>query len=142
VYKFASVIFALLAGGSTALEAFINGELGKNTTALVATFFSLFVGAVFFLISIVLAGDAKELMFIKDVNPKFFLGGIFGGLIIYFTIMAIPALGVSNTLVIILVSQILLGFFIDSVLVGNVTMHLYKYIGIVLMGIGAFFILN
>ncbi|GAA0239928.1 DMT family transporter [Metaclostridioides mangenotii] len=142
MYKFASIIFALLAGGSTALEAFINGELGKNTTALVATFFSLLVGAVFFLISIVLAGDVKELVFIRDVNPKFLLGGIFGGLIIYFTIMAIPSLGVSNTLVIILVSQILLGFFIDSILLGEVTMHIYKYIGIALMAIGAFFILN
>ena len=30
-----AIIFATLAGVSTSLEAFINGELGKNTTALV-----------------------------------------------------------------------------------------------------------
>ncbi len=45
--KLWAIIFALLAGGST-LEAFINGELGKSTTALVATFISLTVGAIFF----------------------------------------------------------------------------------------------
>lgn len=44
-----SIIFAILAGVSTALEAFINGELGKNTTALIATFISLLVGTIFFL---------------------------------------------------------------------------------------------
>ncbi|OJT72304.1 hypothetical protein BM531_21925, partial [Clostridioides difficile] len=32
--KLWAIIFALLAGGSTVLEAFINGELGKSTTAL------------------------------------------------------------------------------------------------------------
>ena len=44
------IIFAILAGTSTALEAFINGELGKNTSAISATFISLLVGCVFFLL--------------------------------------------------------------------------------------------
>ena len=47
-----AIIFATLAGVSTSLEAFINGELGKNTTALVATFISLVVGTIFFFINI------------------------------------------------------------------------------------------
>ncbi|GKZ02530.1 hypothetical protein ANS017_10130 [Paraclostridium bifermentans] len=46
--KLVSIIFAILAGGSTALEAFINGELGKSTSAVTATFISLVVGSVFF----------------------------------------------------------------------------------------------
>ena len=50
------IIFAILAGASTALEAFINGELGKNTSAMSATFISLLVGCVFFLISIIVMG--------------------------------------------------------------------------------------
>ena len=140
--KLGAILFALLAGGSTALEAFINGELSKSTTALVATFVSLVIGALFFLASIILAGDIKDLTHIRDISPKLLLGGVFGGLIVYFTIMSIPELGVSNTLVIILVSQILIGFFIDSVVLKEVSMHLYKYIGIVVMAIGAFFIIN
>lgn len=137
-----AILFAILAGGSTALEAFINGELGKNTTALIATFISLVVGALFFLISILLTGGYKSLTNIGDISPKLLLGGIFGGLIIYFTVKAIPNLGVSNTLTLIVVSQILLGFFIDGVVLQTQAMHLYKYIGAVLVVIGTFFIVN
>ncbi len=78
-----AIIFATLAGVSTSLEAFINGELGKSTTALVATFISLTVG-----------------------------------------------------------SLVLVGFFIDSVILGQETMHLYKYIGVILLILGTFFIVN
>lgn len=137
-----AVLFAVLAGSSTALEAFINGELGKNTTALIATFISLVVGAVFFLISILVTGDLKTLVNINEINPKLLLGGILGGLVIYFTVRAIPNLGVSNTLTLIVVSQMLLSFFIDSYLLGQGTMHLYNYIGAALLVIGTFFILN
>ncbi|MFA1708882.1 DMT family transporter [Clostridioides difficile] len=70
------------------------------------------------------------------------LGGVFGGLIIYFTVKAIPNLGVSNTLILTLVSQVLVGFFIDSVILGQETMHLYKYIGVILLILGTFFIVN
>lgn len=137
-----AILYAILAGGSTALEAFINGELGKNTTALITTFISLLVGAVFFLISILLSGDLKELMNVGNISPKLLLGGVFGGCIIYFTVKAIPNLGVSNTLTLIVISQILLGFFIDSVILQTQTMHLYKYIGALLLVIGTFFIIN
>ncbi|HEK8708406.1 TPA: DMT family transporter, partial [Clostridioides difficile] len=68
--------------------------------------------------------------------------GVFGGLIIYFTVKAIPNLGVSNTLILTLVSQVLVGFFIDSVILGQETMHLYKYIGVILLILGTFFIVN
>ncbi|MGL5752367.1 MAG: DMT family transporter [Paraclostridium sp.] len=140
--KLIAIIFAILAGGSTAVEAFINGELGKNTSALSATFITLVVGSVFFFISMILTGDIKSLTNISNISPKLLLGGIFGGLIIYFTVKAIPGLGVSNTLTLIVVSQILLGFFIDVVILKEQIMHLYKYIGAILLVIGTFFIMN
>ncbi len=136
-----AVLFAILAGVSTAIEAFVNGELGKNTTALIATFISLVVGALFFLISILLAGDFKDLANINSINPKLLIGGILGGLIIYFTVKSVPSLGVSNTLTLIVVSQMLVGFFIDATLLKE-SIHLYKYIGAILLVIGTFFILS
>lgn len=137
-----AIMFAVLAGLSTTLEAFFNGELEKNTTALVATFISLVVGSVFFLISILIAGDFRDLIKVGTIKPILLLGGIFGGLIIYFTVKAIPSLGVSNTLTLIVISQILLGFIIDNVILGKSTLHLYNYIGAVLLFIGVFFMLN
>lgn len=136
-----SIIFASLAGVSTALEAFINGELGKNTTALIATFISLLVGTIFFFISICVTGNLKTLYSFNDINPKLLLGGILGGLVIYFTVKAIPNLGVSKTLTLIVVSQMLVSFFIDLNTYRQ-TIHLYNYIGAILLFIGTFFILN
>ncbi|WP_195939554.1 DMT family transporter [Romboutsia sp. 1001713B170131_170501_G6] len=136
-----AILFAILAGVSTAIEAFVNGELGKNTTALIATFISLVVGALFFLISILLAGDFKDLANINSINPKLLIGGILGGLIIYFTVKSVPSLGVSNTLTLIVISQMLIGFFIDATLLKE-SIHLYKYIGAILLVIGTFFILS
>ncbi|MDK2563373.1 DMT family transporter [Romboutsia sedimentorum] len=137
-----AIICAILAGGSTALEAFVNGELGKNTTALTATFISLVVGVLFFLISILVTGDLKSLMNISDINPKLLIGGVLGGLVIYFTVKSVPTLGVSNTLTLIVVSQMLIGLLIDGIILGQGSMHLYKYIGAILLVIGTFFILN
>ena len=136
-----SIIFASLAGVSTALEAFINGELGKNTTALIATFISLLIGTIFFFISICVTGNLKTLYSFNDINPKLLLGGILGGLVIYFTVNAIPSLGVSKTLTLIVVSQMLVSFFIDLNTYRQ-TIHLYNYIGAILLFIGTFFILN
>ena len=140
--NFGAIIFAVLAGISTTLEAFFNGELEKNTTALAATFISLVIGSLFFLMSILVTGSFKDLLKIGNVNPILLLGGIFGGLIIYFTVRAIPTLGVSNTLTLIVVSQVLLGFIIDSLILGKNTIHLYNYIGATLIFIGVFFMLN
>ena len=129
-----AIIFATLAGVSTSLEAFINGELGKNTTALVATFISLVVGTIFFFINICLTGNLKTLASFNDINPKLLLGGVLGGLVIYFTVKSVPNLGVSKT-------QMIVGFFIDSHIYKE-AMHLYNYIGAILLFIGTFFILS
>ena len=136
-----AIIFATLAGVSTALEAFINGELGKNTTALVATFISLVVGTIFFFINICVTGNLKTLASFDGINPKLLFGGILGGLVIYFTTKSVPNLGVSKTLTLIVVSKMIVGFLIDSHIYKE-TLYLYNYIGAILLFIGTFFILN
>ena len=136
-----AIIFATLAGVSTALEAFINGELGKNTTALVATFISLVVGTIFFFINICVTGNLKTLASFDGINPKLLFGGILGGLVIYFTTKSVPNLGVSKILTLIVVSQMIVGFLIDSHIYKE-TLYLYNYIGAILLFIGTFFILN
>ena len=137
-----AIMFAVLAGLSTTLEAFFNGELEKNTSALIATFISLVIGALFFLLSILVTGNFKDLLKMEKLNPILLLGGIFGGLIIYFTVIAIPTLGVSNTLIVIVISQVLLGFVIDSLVFGKTPIQLYNCIGVALIFIGVFFIIN
>ena len=76
------------------------------------------------------------------MSPKLLLGGVLGGLVIYFTVKSISILGVSKTLTLIVVSQMIVGFFIDSFILGQEQLHLYKIIGATLLFIGTFFILN
>lgn len=142
MFRIISIFFAILAGATTALEALVNGELCKNTSPIIATFISLVIGSIFFLISMFLSGDIKNFLSIDSIHPKLLLGGVFGGLIIYFTIKAMDGIGLSNTLTIIVVSQILIGFFIDVIILKEQTMHLYKYIGALLLFIGTFFIVS
>lgn len=136
-----AIIYAILAGICTSLEAFINSELEKNTTALVATFISLLVGSLIFLFFIVISNDLKSLTSINSVNPILLIGGILGGFIVYFTVKSVANLGLSSTLTLIVISQMLVGFFIDIIVFKQAT-HLYKYIGAILLFIGTFFILS
>ena len=121
--------------------AIIFATLAGVSTALVATFISLVVGTIFFFINICLTGNLKTLASFNDINPKLLLGGVLGGLVIYFTVKSVPNLGVSKTLTLIVVSQMIVGFFIDSHIYKE-AMHLYNYIGAILLFIGTFFILS
>lgn len=97
------IIFVLLVGGFIVFEVFINGELGKSIIVLVVIFISLIVGVIFFLVSIIVIGDLKCLVFINGFNYKLLLGGVFGGLIIYFIVKVILNLGVLNIFILIFV---------------------------------------
>ncbi|WP_338558139.1 DMT family transporter [Paraclostridium sordellii] len=140
--KIIAILFAVLAGISTTLEAFVNGELGEQTTPMIATFLSLVVGSIFFLITMFITGDIKEFFTLDKITPKFLLGGIFGGCIIVFTVKAVAHLGLSKTLTIIVISQIILGFAIDIFILNTQEIHLYKFIGIFMLISGTFFILS
>ena len=140
--KIIPIIFAALAGICTALEAFTNGELGRHTTPTVATFFTLATGASFFLIAAIFSGNIKSISKLIHIHPIFLFSGIFGALIIYFTIKSIPSLGISNTLLLTIVFQMTLGLFIDVFVLKEQVLHLYKIIGILLLFIGTFFVIN
>ena len=131
-----------MAGICTALEAFTNGELGRHTTPTVATFFTLLTGALFFLLANIFSGNMKHIGKLIHINPIFLLSGVFGASIIYFTIKAIPQLGVSNTLILIIAFQMVVGLILDVFILKEQVLHLYKIIGIFLLFIGTFFVMN
>lgn len=140
--KIIPIVYAALAGICTALEAFTNGELGRHTTPTLATFFTLATGALFFLFAAIFSGNMKSLGKLVHINPIFLFSGIFGALIIYFTIKAIPSLGVSNTLILTIVFQMTLGLIVDVFVLKEQALHLYKIIGVLLLFIGTFFVIN
>ncbi|SHK43274.1 DMT family transporter [Tepidibacter formicigenes] len=140
--KLLPILFAILVGICTTLEAYINSKLGKFVSPRIATFHNLITGSIFILTVILLKGNIKQYTKIFNVRPQWLIGGLFGACIIYFGIKAIPKLGVANTLIIVFVSQVTTGLFIDIFILRQDQLHLYKLIGIILLFIGTFFVMK
>ena len=134
--------YAILAGIFTTIEASINARLGKIVTPSIATLHSLMTGVVFIFVLKLVRGTLSGYGKIIFVSPQWLIGGFFGAFIIYFATKAIPALGVSNALTIIVASQLISGFVIDAIMLHNQVLQIQKVAGLVLLLIGVYFIIK
>lgn len=142
VEKLIPILFAVLAGIFTTLEASINAQLGRLVTPNIATLHSLITGTIFILLANLIRGTLSQYVKIIYVSPQWLIGGIFGTLIIYLAVKAIPELGVTNTLTIIVASQLISGLLVDVFILQQQQLHLYKIAGILLLLIGTYFIIE
>lgn len=136
------IVFAILSGICLTIEVFINSNLGKILTPTIATLHNLITGSLFIFIIVLFNNNIKEYSRIIYVHPKWLIGGIFGSLIIYLGIKAIPKLGIANNLLLVFISQIVSGLLIDIFILNQQELHLYKFIGITLLFIGAYFVIK
>lgn len=136
------VIFAILAGIFTTLEASINAKLGRIVSPKIATLHSLITGVIIILIGNLLKGSLHQYAKIIHVRPQLLIGGIFGTFIIYFVTRTIPKLGVANTLTIIVASQIISGLLIDIFVTKQQELDWFKLVGIILLLCGTYFIMK
>lgn len=134
-----AVIFAILAGIFTTIEVTINTKLGTIITPKLATLHSLMTGAIFIFIFNVIKGSISQYKKIIYVSPQWLIGGIFGASIIYFSIKAMPLLGVTKTLTFLLAAQLVSGLVIDTFILGE-PLYFYKIAGLILLIISIFFI--
>ena len=130
------MLLAILAGAFTAIEASINSQLGKHITPGVATLHSLITGMIFFLAINLMNGNITKYPKVATVSPIWLIGGLFGAFIIYLSSKAIPSLGISSTLILLLSGELVCGLLID-VLGFNQEINLKKMMGLVLFLIGA-----
>lgn len=108
-----SILLAILAGIFTTIETSINAQLGKNLTPGLATLHSLIIGVILMLFLCSYGGSISGYSKIVSVSPVLWIGGIFGAFIIFFSSKAIPELGISNTLILILSGQLVSGLVLD-----------------------------
>ncbi len=134
-----ALIFAILAGIFTTLEAGINAKLGKIVTPKIATLHNLVTGVLVILIANILKGTIHQYRKILHVDPQLLVGGIFGTFIVYFITKAIPKLGIATTLTIIVASQVISGLFIDIFISKQDQLDWYKCLGILLLLLGTYF---
>jgi transporter family-2 protein len=135
------MLFAILAGIFTTIETSINSQLGKHLTPSIATLHSLVTGMSFMLLINLVRGNIVRYQKVITVNPVLLIGGVFGAFIIYLSSKAIPVLGISNSLILILAGQLLSGLIID-VFVNSVDISGKKIIGIMLFLIGTIIFLQ
>ncbi len=131
-----AMLLAVLAGIFTTIESSINSQLGKYLTPSIATLHSLIVGMTFMLFLNIFLGNIPRYAKVTSVNPIWLIGGFFGAFIIYLSSKAIPNLGISNTLILILAGQLVSGLLIDA-LINNAEISLKKMAGMILFLTGA-----
>lgn len=133
---FRAIIGAVLAGIFTALESSVNSQLGKEVSPSIATLHSLITGTILMTTISILRGSYTRYIKIFQVSPVWLIGGFFGAIIIYLSSKAIPTLGVSKTLTLILASQVLTGVIIDTS-VNHMGFDIYKIFGVLFLLLGA-----
>ncbi len=136
-----SIVLAVLAGIFTTIETSINAQLGKHITPSLATLHSLIIGLIFMVFLCAYGGTLSQYPKIMTVSPVLWLGGIFGAFIIYFSSKAIPSLGISNTLILILSGQLVSGLVID-VYLNNIEISSRKIMGLALFLVGTIMFLR
>jgi transporter family-2 protein len=136
-----SIVLAILAGVFTTIETSINAQLGKYISPGIATLHSLIVGMVFMLFISLYNGKITLYAKITAVSPIWLIGGIFGAFIIYFSSKAIPEIGISNTLILILSGQLVSGLVID-VICNNLVIGSRRMVGLLLFLIGTIMFLK
>ncbi|SEM10608.1 transporter family-2 protein [Mesobacillus persicus] len=109
------MIFSLLAlagGIAMGIQAVVNGGLGKKVGTLEASFISFFIGtaALFFLVLFLGKGN---LLAISEVPKGQLIGGLLGAFFVVVLVIVSPEIGVTATLISVIVGQLLIGSLID-----------------------------
>lgn len=131
-------ILAIAAGVFTTLEANINSNLGREINPKVATLHSLLVGLLLMLVVNILSGTLSDYSKVSNVRFRWLIGGIFGALIIYFVTKTVPKIGTTITLTLVVASQILSSFYIDTFVLKNEKLEPAKILGAFLVLAGVY----
>jgi transporter family-2 protein len=140
------IVAGLLAGAFIAIQSILNAGLGRKVGSLGSVFLLTVVSALVVLVLIfIFPGTAtlKESPGFKDWY--LYMGGILGIAILAASIVLVPRIGASATLTTLVVGQLVTALFLDHIgWLGTprVEISLSRIVGIVLLVIGAYFIVR
>ena len=126
---------SFIGGAAIAIQAQINGGLGKKTGALEAAFISFSIGslALFF---IILFFGKGQLGAIFSVPKWQLIGGLLGAIYVSIMVLVVPKIGVAPTMAAVIGGQLIIGALIDHFgLFGGRTIPIdtKKILGIILL---------
>ena len=132
------IIYSIIAGVSMSLQGVFNTRLSDKIGLWQANTFVQGTGFICTLIALLLTSNVN-FKNIKDVNKLYLLGGVLGAIIIFAVMKGIKSLGITCSISIILISQLLFAGLIDSFGLFStpaVKFHVYNFIGITFMILG------
>jgi len=105
-------LLALIAGMAVAVQGQINGGLGKKIGVIEGGFFSFALGTLVLLFVLIFFGNG-QISSVTTVPKWQLIGGILGAFFVIVQVLVVPKIGVSTTLLAIIVGQIILSVVID-----------------------------
>ncbi|UOQ92234.1 DMT family transporter [Halobacillus shinanisalinarum] len=129
------LLLSIIGGAVLALQAGVNGELGKRMGTIEAAFVAYSAGTLVLLLGTLIFGKGSVGLLFSFQSWKWFIG-ILGALYIFIMVVAIPKIGAANAIIAAILGQLVIGMVIDHFgLFGVKTLpiNLYRIAGIVLM---------
>ncbi len=111
------IVLAVLAGGMLPVQGVVNAQLGRVLDNVVlATLISFVVGSLTLLVVFLARNnwtDGSGLQRLPQVPPVLYIGGILGAFYVTLVALLIPKIGVANTMIAIILGQVLLSLLLD-----------------------------
>ncbi|MDQ0219177.1 DMT family transporter [Peribacillus cavernae] len=105
-------LLALLGGIAMAIQAQVNGGLGKKVGAIEGSFISFAVGTLALAFGVLFIGKGNVLAF-TNVPKWQLIGGLLGALYVFIMVLVVPKVGVATAFVAVIAGQIIVGAIID-----------------------------
>ncbi len=105
-------ILALLGGVAVAIQASINGGLGKKVGTLEGSLVSFLIGTLALLFIVIFFGKGN--ITTLTTVPKWQLtGGLLGAFYVFVAVLVVPRVGIATTLTAVIVGQLIMSAVID-----------------------------
>lgn len=141
-------LLAFISGAGVTLQAGVNGRLRQSLgSSILAPLISFFVGTLVLVVAyiITVAVKAQSIPAIDNVRQTswwMWVGGLLGAFYMFVAVIAMPRIGVGNTMILIIAGQLVLAVILDHFGVFGPVDPITptRIVGIVLMCIGVYII--
>jgi transporter family-2 protein len=134
------MLVVLLGGAATAVQAGVNGALGRKVGTIEGAFTSFLIGTVALFLIMMFLGKGNVLQIVS--LPKWQLtGGLLGALYVIGMVFAVPKIGVASSMVAVIAGQLLTSTILDhfGVMSGKpIPIDWQRVVGIVLLAAALF----
>lgn len=130
------ILFSILAGLFIALQSIFNARLGEAAGLWPSNAFVHGSGFIFASLILLLVGSNINISSFTTIKPYYLLGGVLGVGIIFSIMQSVSLLGASFAITIVIVTQVLISFFINYFGVFGepiIAVSLPRIIGLILM---------